>query len=84
LLASSGGVKEKRVLNKEVLLAWSGEAARDDDPVMAELLLLLATLRGCSDHWSIEMLRRIAELRVHEAAAGVSTGELGWPELIDG
>jgi hypothetical protein len=70
------------VLSKEILLAWSDEAAHDDDPVMAELLLRLATLRGCSDHWSIEMLKRIADLRVSEAASGIRSGEVEWPELI--
>ena len=71
------------MLSKEVLLSWSEEAARSDDPVMAELLARLAALRECSDHWSIEMLKRIADLRLHEAAAGISSGEEAWPELID-
>jgi hypothetical protein len=72
------------VIDKEVLAAWSDEAARDDDPVLAALLLQLATLRGCSDHWSIEMLKRIADLKVGEAAAtGVSAHGEDWPEYID-
>lgn len=75
--------KEERLLSKEVLLEWSDEAARGDDPVMAELLLRLAMLRGYSDHWSIEMLKRIADLRVEEAVVGVRTGEEEWPELLD-
>jgi hypothetical protein len=73
------------VLDKEVLTAWSDEAARDDDPVLAALLLQLAALRDRSDHWSIEMLKRIADLKVNEsaAAAGLARGE-DWPEYIDG
>ena len=73
------------MIDKEVLTAWSDEAARDDDPVLAALLLQLATLRGCSDHWSIEMLKRIADLKVGEAAtaSGRARGE-DWPEYIDG
>jgi hypothetical protein len=73
------------VIDKEVLTAWSDEAARDDDPVLAALLLQLATLRGCSDHWSIEMLKRIADLKVveAEAATGSARGE-DWPEYLDG
>jgi len=71
------------MLSKEVLLSWSEEAARADDPVLAELLVRLAALRECSDHWSVEMLKRIADLRVHEALAGISSGEEAWPELID-
>jgi hypothetical protein len=72
------------VLSKEVLLAWSEEAARDDDPVLAALLLQLAELRGCSDHWSIEMLKRIADLKVSEAAASGKMADAEWPEIIDG
>jgi hypothetical protein len=73
-----------RVVDKEVLTAWSDEAARDDDPVLAALLLQLAALRDRSDHWSIEMLKRIADLKVNEAAAacGRVNGE-DWPEFID-
>ena len=72
------------MVGKEVLTAWSQEAARDDDPVLAALLLQLAALRGRSDHWSIEMLKRIADLKVNEAAAagGRVNGE-DWPEFID-
>ena len=72
------------MIDKEVLTAWSDEAARDDDPVLAALLLQLATLRGCSDHWSIEMLKRIADLKVNETAVadGRARGE-DWPEYID-
>jgi hypothetical protein len=74
------------VVDKEILTAWSDEAARDDDPVLAALLLQLAALRDRSDHWSIEMLKRIADLKVNEAAAaagGLARGE-DWPEYIDG
>jgi hypothetical protein len=73
------------LVGKEVLAAWSDEAARDDDPVLAALLLQLAALRDRSDHWSIEMLKRIADLKVNEAAAaaGVQTGGEDWPEFID-
>ena len=73
------------MIDKEVLTAWSDEAARDDDPVLAALLLQLATLRDRSDHWSIEMLKRIADLKVNEAAAagGKAPGE-DWPEYVDG
>jgi len=72
------------VVDKEVLTAWSDEAARDDDPVLAALLLQLAALRDRSDHWSIEMLKRIADLKVNEAAAanGRVNGE-DWPDFID-
>jgi hypothetical protein len=72
------------VLSKEVLMTWSDEAARGDDPVLSALLLHLAALRGCSDHWSIEMLKRIADLRVSEAAAGrlIDVAE-DWPDLIE-
>ena len=72
------------MVGKEVLTAWSQEAARDDDPVLAALLLQLAALRDRSDHWSIEMLKRIADLKVNEAAAagGRTNGE-DWPEFID-
>lgn len=73
------------MVDKEVLTAWSDEAARDDDPVLAALLLQLAALRDRSDHWSIEMLKRIADLKVNEAAAaavGRVPGE-DWPEYID-
>ena len=72
------------MLDKEILTAWSDEAARDDDPVLAELLLQLAALRDRSDHWSIEMLKRIADLKVSEAAAaGTKTVVEDWPEYID-
>ena len=72
------------MVDKEVLTAWSDEAARDDDPVLAALLLQLAALRDRSDHWSIEMLKRIADLKVNEAAAaGAKTGGEDWPEFID-
>jgi hypothetical protein len=73
------------VLDKEVLTAWSDEAARDDDPVLAALLLQLAALRGRSDHWSIEMLKRIADLKVSDtaAAAGDGAGAEDWPELLE-
>ena len=72
------------MVGKEVLTAWSDEAARGDDPVLAALLLQLAALRDRSDHWSIEMLKRIADLKVNEAAAagGRMNGE-DWPEFID-
>ena len=73
------------MVDKEVLTAWSDEASRDDDPVLAALLLQLAALRDRSDHWSIEMLKRIADLKVGEAAAaagGKARGE-DWPEYID-
>ena len=69
------------MISKEVLLGWSDEAARGDDPVLAALLLQLATLRGCSDHWGIEMLKRIADLKAGEASARVDSEE-DWPELI--
>jgi hypothetical protein len=72
------------VLSKEVLTAWSEEASREDDPVLAALLLQLAALRGCADHWSIEMLKRIADLKVGEAAACGKLSEEEWPEVIDG
>jgi hypothetical protein len=75
------------VLDKEVLTAWSDEAARDDDPVLAALLLQLAALRDRSDHWSIEMLKRIADLKVSESAAAAPGGRArveDWPEYIDG
>jgi hypothetical protein len=66
------------------LTAWSDEAAREDDPVLAALLLRLAALRDRSDHWSIEMLKRIADLKVNEAAAaGAQTGGEDWPEFLD-
>lgn len=72
------------MVDKEVLTAWSDEAARDDDPVLAALLLQLAALRDRSDHWSIEMLKRIADLKVKEAAAARQTaGDDDWPEFID-
>jgi len=72
------------VLDKEVLTAWSDEAARDDDPVLAALLLQLAALRDRSDHWSIEMLKRIADLKVSDAAtAGTKTAVEDWPEYIE-
>ena len=71
------------MVGKEVLTAWSDEAAREDDPVLAALLLQLAALRGCSDHWSIEMLKRIADLKVSEAAEGGRGRDEDWPELID-
>ena len=72
------------MIDKEVLTAWSDEASRDDDPVLAALLLQLAALRDRSDHWSIEMLKRIADLKVGETAAagGKARGE-DWPEYID-
>jgi hypothetical protein len=72
------------VVDKEILTAWSDEAARDDDPVLAALLLQLAALRDRSDHWSIEMLKRIADLKVNEAAAACGqTGVEDWPEFLD-
>ncbi len=72
------------MVDKEVLTAWSDEAARGDDPVLAALLLQLAALRDRSDHWSIEMLKRIADLKVSEAAAaGRSAGGEDWPEFLD-
>ena len=72
------------MVGKEVLTAWSQEAARDDDPVLAALLLQLAALRDRSDHWSIEMLRRIADLKVNEAAAACKrAGAEDWPEFLD-
>ena len=70
------------MVDKEVLAAWSDEAARDDDPVLAALLLQLATLRGRSDHWSIEMLKRIADLKVNDPAARPDTAGEDWPEYI--
>ena len=73
------------MVDKEALTAWSREAARDDDPVLAALLLQLAALRDRSDHWSIEMLKRIADLKVGEAA-GAARGRVNgedWPEFID-
>jgi hypothetical protein len=73
------------LVGKEILTSWSDEAARDDDPVLAALLLQLAALRDRSDHWSIEMLKRIADLKVSESAAaagGKARGE-DWPEYID-
>ena len=72
------------MVDKEVLAAWSDEAARADDPVLAALLLQLAALRDRSDHWSIEMLKRIAILKVGETvAAGAKEGGEDWPEFID-
>jgi hypothetical protein len=72
------------LVDKEVLTAWADEAARADDHVLAALLLQLAALRDRSDHWSIEMLKRIADLKVNEAAAaGRKTGGEDWPEFID-
>lgn len=72
------------MLDKEVLTSWSDEAARDDDPVLAALLLQLAALRDRSDHWSIEMLKRIADLKVNEAAAaGTKAGGEDWPEFLE-
>jgi hypothetical protein len=72
------------VVDKEVLTAWSDEAARDDDPVLAALLLQLAALRDRSDHWSIEMLKRIADLKVGDAAAaGTKECVEDWPEYLD-
>jgi hypothetical protein len=80
--SSCGG--EVWVVDKEVLTAWSDEAARGDDPVLAALLLQLAALRDRSDHWSIEMLKRIADLKVGDAAAaGRKAGGEDWPEFID-
>jgi hypothetical protein len=74
----------KALVDKEVLTAWSDEAARGDDPVLAALLLQLAALRDRSDHWSIEMLKRIADLKVSEAApAGRHADGEDWPEFID-
>jgi hypothetical protein len=73
------------LVDKNILAAWSDEAARDDDPVLAALLLQLAALRDRSDHWSIEMLKRIADLKVNESAAeacGRPSAE-DWPEYID-
>lgn len=72
------------MLGKEVLQAWADEAARGDDPVLAALLLQLAELRGCSDHWSIEMLKRIADLKVSEATAGGKMVDEDWPDVIEG
>jgi hypothetical protein len=77
------------VLSKEVLLAWSEEAGRADDPILAALLLQLSALRNCSDHWSIEMLKRIADIRVSEAAAGsrattTAAAAEDWPDVLDG
>lgn len=78
------GVEEVWVVDKEILTAWSDEASRDDDPVLAALLLQLAALRDRSDHWSIEMLKRIADLKVNEvAAAGTKLGGEDWPEFLD-
>ncbi len=71
------------MVGKEVLTAWADEAARADDPVLASLLLQLAALRDRSDHWSIEMLKRIADLKVNEAAAVMKAGGEDWPEFID-
>ena len=74
------------MIDKEVLTAWSDEASRDDDPVLAALLLQLAALRDRSDHWSIEMLKRIADLKVDETAAAAAGGKApgeDWPEYID-
>jgi hypothetical protein len=52
--------------------------------VLAALLLQLAALRDRSDHWSIEMLKRIADLKVNEAAAACGqTGVEDWPEFLD-
>ncbi|MFL6257497.1 MAG: hypothetical protein ACJ74T_21025, partial [Pyrinomonadaceae bacterium] len=64
----------------------SDEAAREDDPVLAALLLQLAALRDRSDHWSIEMLKRIADLKVCEAGASAGSSARGedWPEFLDG
>lgn len=70
------------MVGKDTLTAWSDEAARDDDPVLAALLLQLAALRDRSDHWSIEMLKRIADLKVSDAA-GDGAGAEDWPELIE-
>ena len=73
------------MVGKDILTTWSEEAARDDDPVLAALLLQLAALRDRSDHWSIEMLKRIADLKVSESAAsavGPARVE-DWPEYID-
>ncbi len=72
------------MVDKDVLTAWSDEAARDDDPVLAALLLHLAALRDRSDHWSIEMLKRIADLKVNEAAPARTRPREDWPEYIDG
>ena len=73
------------MVGKDVLTAWSDAAARDDDPVLAALLLQLAALRDRSDHWSIEMLKRIADLKVNEAAAaGGKPRAEDWPEYLDG
>lgn len=76
------------MLSKEVLRAWSDEARRADDPILAALLLQLSALRNCSDHWSIEMLKRIADIRVSEAvAAGGRTTAAAvedWPDVLDG
>ena len=71
------------MVDKEVLTAWSDEAALDDDPVLAALLLQLAALRDRSDHWSIEMLKRIADLKVNEAAPRRPHTPEEWPEYID-
>ena len=74
------------MVDKEILTAWSDEAARDDDPVLAALLLQLDALRDRSDHWSIEMLKRIADLKVSESAAAAAAGRadgVDWPEYID-
>ncbi len=73
------------MVGKDVLTTWSEEAAREDDPVLAALLLQLAALRDRSDHWSIEMLKRIADLKVSEAAApGPKVNGEDWPDYIEG
>ncbi|HEX8721647.1 MAG TPA: hypothetical protein VF736_13510 [Pyrinomonadaceae bacterium] len=71
------------MLGREVIQAWSEEAARGDDPVLAALLLRLAALRGRSDHWSIELLKRIADLKASEGAACLGPPEEDWPDLIE-
>lgn len=74
------------MVGKDVLTTWAEEAASDDDPVLAALLLQLAALRDRSDHWSIEMLKRIADLKVNESAASAAAGRVGvedWPEYLD-
>lgn len=71
------------MLGREVIQSWSEEAARGDDPVLAALLLRLAALRGRSDHWSIEMLKRIADLKAGEGAAVPGAPDEEWPDLID-
>ena len=70
------------MLDREVIQAWSEEAARGDDPVLAALLLRLAALRGRSDHWSIELLKRIADLKASEGSSRPEPPDEDWPDLI--